>query len=120
MKFKDEDRLVRVCPVSDLKDGESRFVSVLSKSAAVFKVAGKVYAIEGRCKHKKTSLAHDGDAVRGNVARCRSHGWKYDIPTGKCLTNEYSDLCTYRVLIQKGTIFLDRQEIWDSGTNGPL
>ncbi len=110
MNVIDNKQYIEVCRVEDLYEGEGRTVKVLVRSAAVFNVGGKIYAIEGQCKHQKACLVRSG-SVNGRTVKCKRHGWLYDIIDGKAVGREYGDLRTFKVLIKNGLIYLDREEI---------
>jgi UDP-MurNAc hydroxylase len=42
--------------------------------------------VQRRCPHLKADLSRFG-IVDGNVLTCQLHGWKFDLPTGRCLTS---------------------------------
>ena len=42
--------------------------------------------MQRRCPHLKADLSRFG-IIDGNVLTCQLHGWKFDLPTGRCLTS---------------------------------
>jgi UDP-MurNAc hydroxylase len=42
--------------------------------------------VQRRCPHLKADLSRFG-IVDGNVLTCQLHGWKFDLPSGRCLTS---------------------------------
>jgi UDP-MurNAc hydroxylase len=44
------------------------------------------WTVQRRCPHLKADLSRFG-IVEGNVLTCQLHGWKFDLPTGRCLTS---------------------------------
>jgi len=42
--------------------------------------------VQRRCPHLKADLTRFG-IVDGNVLTCQLHGWKFDLPSGRCLTS---------------------------------
>jgi UDP-MurNAc hydroxylase len=44
------------------------------------------WTVQRRCPHLKADLSRFG-IVDGNVLTCQLHGWKFDLPTGRCLTS---------------------------------
>ena len=58
-------------------------VTVCSVPVALFNVEGTVYAIDDTCQHEGVSLG--AGELRGNIVRCRAHGWWYDVTTGHTL-----------------------------------
>jgi len=99
---------VKVCKVSDLKEGRSQVARVLTRRIAVFRIDGMLYAIEGDCKHQKASIA-DGD-LDGTIVTCPVHAWKYDITTGECLNEPWAKLKTYVVSIEDDHIWVETDQ----------
>jgi UDP-MurNAc hydroxylase len=44
------------------------------------------WVVQRRCPHLKADLTRFG-IVDGNVLTCQLHGWKFDLPSGRCLTS---------------------------------
>jgi UDP-MurNAc hydroxylase len=44
------------------------------------------WTVQRRCPHLKADLSRFG-IIDGNVLTCQLHGWKFDLPTGRCLTS---------------------------------
>ncbi len=44
------------------------------------------WTVQRRCPHLKADLSRFG-IVEGDVLTCQLHGWKFDLPTGRCLTS---------------------------------
>ena len=73
---------VSVAKLSELEEGKGRKVTVNGDmELALFKVNGKVYAIQESCPHQGGPLS-DGD-LEGTIVMCPWHGMTYDIQTGK-------------------------------------
>ena len=76
-------QVIDVCPVGELRPGESRLVEWEDLEIGVFNCAGTVYAIEDRCSHD------DGPLVEGELDQdactieCPRHGSLFDLRTGK-------------------------------------
>jgi nitrite reductase/ring-hydroxylating ferredoxin subunit len=75
---------VKVVSANDLQEGSGKSVSANGKALALFKVEGKLYAIDNTCAHRGGPLGEG--MLEGNVVTCPWHGWRYDISNGKCLT----------------------------------
>jgi len=96
---------VKVCKESELKEGDSRVVSILAKRVAVFKLNGELFGMEGDCKHMKQSIAEG--KIEGTVITCPHHGWRYDIPSGECLEESWAKLKTYVAYVEDGHVWVD-------------
>ncbi|WP_306211998.1 Rieske 2Fe-2S domain-containing protein [Actinoplanes sp. RD1] len=44
------------------------------------------WTVQRRCPHLKADLSRFG-IVEGNQLTCQLHGWKFDLPSGRCLTS---------------------------------
>lgn len=95
---------VKFGPLADLADGEVIEKRILARRYAVIRTAGELHGIESDCKHMRASLA-SGKVVDG-VLTCPWHGWRYDIESGKCLTDDSFKLRKYEVEVDQGDIYL--------------
>ena len=95
---------VKMGSIAELATGSALEKRILARRVAVVNDNGTLYAIEADCKHMKASLA-TGRVVNGTVT-CRWHGWKYDLATGACLTNDRFALKTYRVELVDDTVYV--------------
>ena len=63
---------------------------------------GQLRAFLSACPHRKAELAtgklHEG------VLTCRWHGWRFDIATGRGLTNPHAKLEFFPVVEEKGEV----------------
>jgi UDP-MurNAc hydroxylase len=48
------------------------------------------WIVQRRCPHLRGDLSRFG-SVDGTILTCTMHGWKYDLTTGRCLTNDTSE-----------------------------
>ena len=71
---------VRVCALSDLREGEPKALMSGGRNLALVRVADTVHAFDGICPHRGASLGegflNDGCLV------CPWHGWQFDLQTG--------------------------------------
>jgi len=74
----------RVCKVSDVPDPGQMVVEVGDRLVALFRVAGKFWAIDDLCTHDGGPLA-DGE-LDGHTIICPRHGAQFDIRTGHVLS----------------------------------
>jgi nitrite reductase/ring-hydroxylating ferredoxin subunit len=96
---------VKVANVADVVDGAGLQVDAGGKPLALFKVAGKIYAIDNTCLHRGGPLA-EGMLQDKSVA-CPWHGWRFDVTTGQGLTNPAAKLATYEVLVEGADVFVN-------------
>jgi UDP-MurNAc hydroxylase len=48
------------------------------------------WIVQRRCPHLRGDLSRFG-SVDGTVLTCTMHGWKYDLTTGRCMTNDTAE-----------------------------
>jgi NAD(P)H-dependent nitrite reductase small subunit len=73
---------VKVCKLSELKEGTgSRFI-VDDVDVAIFKLGDEIFAINNLCVHQHASILHDG-FVEEEFVTCPAHGWQFSLRTGR-------------------------------------
>ncbi|HEY4000849.1 MAG TPA: Rieske 2Fe-2S domain-containing protein [Candidatus Xenobia bacterium] len=70
-------------PVDDVPEGEGRVVGGLDREFAVFKLKGRLYAMDNACGHRGGPLGEG--LVEDGVVICPWHGWEFEIATGRSL-----------------------------------
>ncbi len=43
----------------------------------------------------------------GEILRCPWHGWEFDIPTGRTITDPTKRIPSYRVVVEEGMVVLE-------------
>lgn len=76
---------VKVAKKSELPDDTGTCVQAGGRDIALFKVDGKVYAIDSICPHAGGPIAEGG--LNGDMAMCPWHGWEFSVKTGECAFN---------------------------------
>ena len=80
-------------------------VKLLGRLVGIIKRAdGSFFAVEAGCKHQGADLL--GEYKGGTIACCPRHGWKYNLQTGKCLTNDSPPLKKYGLKCAGETILV--------------
>jgi nitrite reductase/ring-hydroxylating ferredoxin subunit len=96
---------VEVATLDQLAPGQGMTVTVRGVPVALFNVDETVYAIDDTCPHAGMSLG-TGE-LRGNIVRCRAHGWQYDVTTGHTMHEPDCRVTRYPVQVVEGTILVD-------------
>jgi NAD(P)H-dependent nitrite reductase small subunit len=92
--------------IEDLPEGEGRAFKVGTRTVAVFRSNGKIYALANRCVHKGASIC-EGDLVAdGKVVRCPWHNWSFDLATGENCLDRAERLRTYEVRLRDDQVIL--------------
>lgn len=98
-------RAVDLGPVDFIPPSEGRAYVVAGLTIAVFRQRdGQLFATDNQCPHRKGPLA-DGIVGAGKVI-CPLHAWKFDLATGRCLSEE-ATIRTYPVREVNGRIVVE-------------
>lgn len=96
---------IRVGKEGDFGPEPTRF-SLAERALGPFTdVGGRLVATEFNCRHQNADLSpgeRDGDVVT-----CPRHGWRYDLVTGRCLTEDWAKLRRFAVEIVDGEVWVD-------------
>jgi 3-phenylpropionate/trans-cinnamate dioxygenase ferredoxin subunit len=105
-KLEDEKiEYVSVASVDEIQDGERLLIDIGYESVALFKIAGKYYAIGDVCSHDDGPVA-EGE-VEGEEIECPRHGARFDLRTGKALSlPAVVDIPAYPVRIEGDQILV--------------
>jgi p-cumate 2,3-dioxygenase ferredoxin subunit len=74
---------VRLCPASDIPEGEIRQATLPDGSRiALYNVGGQIYATADLCTHGEASLSEEG-TLNGKIVECSWHFGTFDVTTGE-------------------------------------
>jgi nitrite reductase/ring-hydroxylating ferredoxin subunit len=79
-----QTEFVEVAKVNEIPDGKMKHFEVDGKEVLIANIAGKFYAISDRCGHMNALLSMGN--LTGTSVTCPFHGSKFDVVTGKKLT----------------------------------
>ena len=79
-----QTEFVEVAKVNEIPDGKMKHVEVDGREVLIANVGGKFSAISDRCGHMNALLSMGNLTV--NTVTCPFHGSKFDVVTGKKLT----------------------------------
>jgi nitrite reductase/ring-hydroxylating ferredoxin subunit len=98
--------MIRLANEKDIPEG-GRFVVSLPKGhdIVLFKVEGKIYALDNACPHMGGPLG-EGD-VEGDIVTCPWHGWQFDIKSGECINVPGDNATCIPLKVIDGEVFLD-------------
>lgn len=99
--------LEKLANVEDIPEGNG--IVVQSKEGveiALFKVDGKVFALENSCPHMGGPLG-EGD-LEGCVVTCPWHGWQFDVTTGECANMPGDEAAPIAITVDEGVVYLTR------------
>lgn len=96
---------MRAARVVELPPGKIREFQLNGNTIALANVEGKFYAINNVCLHRGGPLG-EGE-MEGTAVVCPWHGWKYDVTTGKLLTNPAVAVACYPTEIRGEDVWVD-------------
>ena len=89
---------------SQLTDGAGFTAEVAGKEYALFRIGGKVHAIDNACPHEGAPLAQ-GEVANG-VVTCPWHGWTFNPCTGCSIDPASHEVKSYPVKVEEGKIYI--------------
>jgi nitrite reductase (NADH) small subunit len=100
---------VDVGAVEEFPEGRGRAVPLGGRRVAIFRIDGRLHAIQDRCPHMAASLA-DG-RLEGRLVECHMHGWKFDVTTGAgaAPSKSWARAQVYEVRVERGRVWLRRE-----------
>jgi nitrite reductase (NADH) small subunit len=96
---------IKAGKASELDEGKSQIVNANNKELALFKIEGKVYALENTCPHRGGPLVEG--YLEGSEVTCPWHAWVFDVKTGVCQTMPDTKQPTFKVKIESGEILVE-------------
>lgn len=96
---------VPLCPEEEIPDNVGRQFVIDGREIAVFRVEGRLYALEGRCAHQGGPLGQ-GEVVGGFVT-CPWHGWTYEVASGRCTLVPGVSVSCLSVRAERGMVIVD-------------
>ena len=99
-----DDGFVFAAREAALAEGAAVSVDIGGHTYALFRIDGRVQAIDGLCPHEGGPLA-EGTVSKG-VVTCPWHGWTFDACTGCSLDPGGNDVAHYSTLVEDGKVFL--------------
>jgi len=100
---------IPVGPVEAIHEGSVKIVQSGSLFVGVYRIDGRLYAIEDRCSHDDGPLCEGEWDAAGCQVLCPRHGSRFDLRTGAALTlPAYLPVATYPVRVRDdGMIVID-------------
>ena len=90
--------------LSEIPPGRTLEKQILARRIMIVNDGGRLYALEGDCKHQRAPLA--GGEVTGGTIACRRHGWRYNLKTGVCCHDKRFVLRQYEVKVIGDDVFV--------------
>ncbi|MDB4981645.1 MAG: Toluene-4-monooxygenase, subunit TmoC [Myxococcales bacterium] len=95
----------RAGAVADLWVGEMRSVVVGGTAVLLVRLGDGVRAYEDRCAHKGVALS--AGTLAGTLLTCATHGWQYDVATGRGVNPASAALRAFAVRLEGDDVLVD-------------
>lgn len=94
---------VTVAHESEIPEGSGRVFTVGARLVAVFKLGGKLSAIDDLCPHQGASLSA-GYLDEEGVVACPWHAWRFSVTSGKWCDNPRLGVDVFQVRVVDGDV----------------
>ncbi|MCK6517686.1 Rieske 2Fe-2S domain-containing protein [Myxococcota bacterium] len=116
VKPKDDGPFVKVARSEQVPEGKAGTYVIGEDAIAVFRVKGKLFAIDQTCVHEDGPLGEG--KLEGHVVSCPYHDWRYDVRDGRCLSATDRAVACFAVKEEGGAILIGRKVSESSGERG--
>ena len=99
------NQLVRICPAAEVPSEGAKLITLDQQELAIIAHGGKFYAVENRCPHKGGPLGLG--QLRNGILTCPWHRFRFELETGKSVTNPAMHATTYRVIVEQGDLLVE-------------
>jgi len=93
-----------VAPLSDIADPGSLVVYAGGREVALFRVDGRVYALDNACLHVGGPLAEG--FIEDGCVTCPWHEWRYRLEDGRRMGPGNLTVGTYRVRVEADVVWV--------------
>ena len=101
---------------ADFKHKNYKCLRFMTKNIVIIKKdEGSFYAMEADCRHQNANLLSKG-LPKDFVITCPRHSWRYDMKTGKSLTNDWGHLRQYPLKVEGDDILVGTKPIEEEDT----
>ena len=95
---------VQICPVDEVPAEGMKVVTLDGREVAVINHGGKYYAVENRCPHMGGPLGLG--QVKNGIITCPWHRFRFELETGRSVTNPAMHATMRRLMVDKGYLVL--------------
>src|ERR1700712_5212712 len=97
-----------VTTLDALWSGEMAACTVGNKRIVLINVVGQIRAYADACPHMRTPLS--GGSLNGAVLTCTTHGWVFDVNTGRGINPAQACLTECATMVQGNDILVDMEQ----------
>jgi len=102
------ERFHKAAALEEVTPARPKRANVGERELVLYKVEGKIFAIENLCPHQQFALFHQG-VLEGYTITCPMHNWRFDVRTGKAVTSS-GRIRTFEVRIDSNDVFVGNPE----------
>ena len=95
---------LKVARVAEIPEKRGKRIIAGDEEIALWRVDGRIYAINNICSHQHLSALHQG-TLDGMHVICPMHGWSYDLESGEAREGS-GRVRTYQVRVEEGDIYI--------------
>ena len=95
----------KVATLDELWEGEMTGLEIEGQVVLLVNVAGGIHAYADSCPHLGTRLSQG--SLQRNVLTCATHGWEFDVSTGRGINPKTACLVSFAVKVGNGDILID-------------
>jgi toluene monooxygenase system ferredoxin subunit len=88
--------------------GEMAAHTVGDKRIVLINIGGKIRAYADTCPHMRTPLS--SGSLNGDVLTCATHGWVFDVSTGRGINPAQACLTGFATMVQGNDILVDVEQ----------
>lgn len=89
----------------NLQDGYRKLCRLQGRELLLLCEGGRTHLVENRCPHMGQPL-HRASVVQGSI-RCPSHGFEFDLASGRCTQGNCAPLGRYRLAYRGSEVGVD-------------
>jgi toluene monooxygenase system ferredoxin subunit len=97
-----------VTTLDALWSGEMIAFPMQGKRVLLVNIGGEIRAYEDACPHMRTPLSEG--ALEGATLTCATHGWVFDVSTGRGINPAQTCLTEFAVVIKDNEILVDVEQ----------
>jgi toluene monooxygenase system ferredoxin subunit len=97
-----------VTTLDALWSGEMAAHAVGDKRLVLINIDGQIRAYADACPHMRTPLS--GGSLNGAVLTCATHGWVFDVNTGRGINPAQACLTEFATMVQGNDILVDVEQ----------
>lgn len=112
----DAEGYLAVAASADVADGQGQTVAVQGEPVAIFRVGDALYAIDNTCVHEDGPLGEGH--VEGGVVVCPYHDWRYELSSGKCLSEPGRAVGCFAIRERDGFVWVGKRRSASSSDRG--